>query len=43
MYDVDVYTVNGTIIHNECQTIDEVLDLILDSIDSVQLINIVKS
>ena len=41
-YDVDLYTYNGTIIHNECQTKEEMFKLISSSIDEVQLINIQK-
>lgn len=43
MYDVDFYTHNGTIIHNECHSLDEVFNLVSESIDSVQLVNIQKN
>lgn len=40
MYDVDLYTYNGTIIHNECQSIEDVLDIVRKMVSDVQLINI---
>lgn len=43
MYDVDLYTYNGTIIHNECSNIEDVFTIIRDMISDVQLINIKMS
>lgn len=41
-YEVDIYTNQGTIIPNECQSLEDVFSLIRDSISEVQLINITK-
>lgn len=43
MYDLDIYTSQGTIIHNECESLQDVFRLVEDSIDCAQLINIQKS
>ena len=43
IYDLDLYTYGGTIIHNECQSLEDVFSIITDAINEVQLINIQKN
>lgn len=40
MYDVDLYTYNGSMVHIECQSLEDVFDVIKRMIADVELINI---
>ena len=42
MYEVDLYTSQGSIIQAECQNVEDVFEIISKYVDSVQLINISK-
>jgi hypothetical protein len=43
MYDVDIYTYQGTIIEQSCESLQDLFRLLEDSLEVAQLVNIQKS